>query len=262
MDTTCSYRGNREEMLIAYLYDAAEPGERSSFEAHLAGCIPCREELEELRLVRTELAQWAPPEPAAGWLSSRATTYGGSTGVRRSWGSALREMPAWAQAAAAVLVLGVAAGAANVNVKYDDSGLTVRTGWMAPSSTSAPAVRSNSATPALTSAANADPAPWRPELASLEQQLRSELKPAGAQTAAGRERDNAADAAILRRVRALIEESEKKQMRELALRIAETTNQRYADLRNIQLNFGSAASEMRSLALQQQEIARRVGFVR
>jgi putative zinc finger protein len=256
MDTTCSYRGNREEMLIAYLYDAAEPGERATFEAHLAGCMPCRQEIEELRLVRTELAQWAPPEPAAGWLSSRATTYGGSTAIRRNWASTLREIPAWAQVAAAVLVLGVAAGAANLNVKYDDSGLTVRTGWLSPSTN---VVRPGPAAPTPISIAKTDAAPWRAELAALERQLRNDLQPA---VATGRERDSAADAALLRRVRALIEESEKKQMRELALRIAETTNQRYADLRNIQLNFGSAASEMRSLALQQQEIARRVGFVR
>jgi hypothetical protein len=257
MDTACTYRGNREETLIAYLYDAAEAGERAAFEAHLAACGTCRHELEELRLVRTELGQWAPPEPAAGWLSDRAAYSGSNVIRRRTWGLALREMPVWAQAAAAVLLLGVAAGAANLNVNYDDRGLTVRTGWMAaPSATDAPG-RPASATPV--SMANAD-APWRVELAALERQLRNDLKPAV--QVSGRERDDAGDAAIMRRVRALVDESEKKQMRELALRIAEGANQRYADLRSIQLNFTGAASEMNRLALQQQEIAKRVGYVR
>src|SRR5258705_3962363 len=100
MDTTCTYRGNREDMLIAYLYDAADPGDRAAFDAHLAGCVVCRHEVEELGLVRTELAQWAPPEPAAGWLSNRAS-YAGAPATRRSYGSALGEMTAWPQVAAA-----------------------------------------------------------------------------------------------------------------------------------------------------------------
>ena len=42
-----------------------------------------------------------------------------------------REIPAWAQAAAAVLLLGVAAGLANLDIRYDGEGLRVRTGWLA-----------------------------------------------------------------------------------------------------------------------------------
>ena len=59
---TCTFQGNREELLIAYLYDAVDSGDRASFDAHLAGCEACRRELEELGLVRTQLAAWAPPD--------------------------------------------------------------------------------------------------------------------------------------------------------------------------------------------------------
>jgi len=259
MEMTCTYRGNREESLIAYLYDAAEPGERLAFEAHLAGCLVCRQELSELGLVRTELAKWAPPEPSAGWLSDRAG-YAAAPPVQKGWAASMREMPAWAQLAAAMLVLGVSAGAANLRVNYDEHGLTVQTGWMG-STASDRAVGLASPTPTPT--ANADPAPWRVELASLEQQLRDELKPA--QQPPARERDVDATA-VLRQVRALIDESEKKQQRELALRIAENANVRAAELRNIDRNFNAiqvrTGADMQRLYLQQQELAKRVALVR
>ena len=51
-DTRCSYRGDREQTLMAYLYDDITPIERSTFESHLAGCARCSEELDELRGVR------------------------------------------------------------------------------------------------------------------------------------------------------------------------------------------------------------------
>src|SRR5580765_5327066 len=186
MEKTCTYRGNREEMLIAYLYDAAESGDRAAFETHLAGCLACRHELTELGSVRTQLATWAPPEPSSGWLSDRAA-YAPPAAARTSWASSLREMPALAQLAAALLVLGVSAGVANLHVTYDDHGLSVRTGWMAPPPATEAVARPQSGT--LSVATPVDPAPWRAELASLEQQLRAELKPTVVRQPVVRERD-------------------------------------------------------------------------
>jgi hypothetical protein len=64
--------------------------------------------------------------------------------------------------------------------------------------------------------------------------------PAQATVEAAR-RDGAADGEMLRRVRALIEQSERKQQKELALRVAEVATdvraQRVADLRNIDRNL-------------------------
>ena len=48
-DTRCSYGADREQTLMAYLYDDITPIERSMFESHVAGCARCSEELEELR---------------------------------------------------------------------------------------------------------------------------------------------------------------------------------------------------------------------
>ena len=62
-DTTCTYSGNRDDALIAYLYEEIDPVIHAAFDAHLASCARCRADLTGLRGVRAGLAQWAPPEP-------------------------------------------------------------------------------------------------------------------------------------------------------------------------------------------------------
>src|SRR4051794_33012806 len=92
---TCQFQGDRDETLIAFLYEDIDAAERTTFEAHLRQCAPCRSELTSLGGVRERLAQWTPP------------TYGGidrqAPGAARStwW----RDVPAWAQVAAALLFL-------------------------------------------------------------------------------------------------------------------------------------------------------------
>ena len=235
MDTNCTYRGNRDEMIVAYLYDAIEPGERAHVEAHVAGCVACRLELSELGAVRTQLADWAPPEPAAGWLGGRGA-YDRPDNARRGW-TRIGEMPAWAQVAAAIVLLGVAAGAANLDVTYNQNGLTVRTGWMRSAGQAAGA-------PTAGTEATAS-APWRADLAALEQQLRSDLQATPAARLAS-QRDDSADALLMRRVRALIDDSEKRQRRELAVSVAESASgsrvQRVQDARNIDRNVNANQS--------------------
>jgi anti-sigma-K factor RskA len=51
------------DLTAAYALDALEPREREAFEAHLAGCESCREQVAELQIAAGELA-WAV-EPAA-----------------------------------------------------------------------------------------------------------------------------------------------------------------------------------------------------
>ena len=78
---------------------------------------------------------------------------------------------------------------------------------------------------------------WRAELAALETRLRSELKsqPASAAVVAD-------DEALLKRVRVLMQESERRQQSELALRVAEVAReaqvQRQADLVRIDRSLG------------------------
>jgi hypothetical protein len=121
-------------------------------------------------------------------------------------------MPAWAQVAAALLFLGVSAGVANLEVRYDAGGLTMRTGWSRVQAERAagtvPAPQRREVTP-----------PWRADLAALERQLRAEMH--AAQPVAAPPRPAPNEAEILRRVHTLLEESERRQKNELALRVAE-----------------------------------------
>jgi len=227
---------------------------------HLAECGLCRAELDQLGVVRVQLEQWTPPEPAralsgadrqdvAGRTLPGSAYPAGPDNIRRvpRW-QRLGDVPVWAQVAAAMLILGVSAAVANLEITSDSGGVSVRTGWM--TRPSAPAVAPAAAVaPADTGASKGqgvlpEPAPWRAELAALEQQLRNEMRTAAAQSRvrAGGQTDTDAEAMLVR-VRALIDESEQRQQRELALRIAEVDTsvraQRIADLRNIDRNLNA-----------------------
>jgi hypothetical protein len=234
-DISCTYGGDREQTLIAYLYDDIDPAERSVFDAHLVTCGRCRRDLEALDGVRTQLSRWSPPEPD--FESIRNPQSAIRNRQSTSW---WREVPVWAQVAAALLFLGVSAAIANLDVRYDQNGLTVRTGW---SKAAGPTVAPAANVPGANRAAAA--APWRAELTALEAQLRSEIRSARApapQQAVPIRSAAPTDADLLRRVRALVDESERKQQRELALRIAEVfrdvSAQRQADLTKIDRNLG------------------------
>jgi hypothetical protein len=159
-------------------------------------------------------------------------------------------VPVWAQVAAAMLVLGVSASIANFDIRYDRShGLNVRTGWS----------KSTSADVAQT--APVDAAPWRAELAALRSQMQSELRaqpvtvkaastPAPVAAMAATATSPMSDDEFGRRVRVLLADSEKKQQKELAVRLMQLqvdfnaqlqvdrsqTNQLFRDVTN---NYGS-----------------------
>jgi len=54
-DITCTFAGDREQTLIAYLYDDIDPAERAAFAAHLPACARCRRDLAALGGVRRRL---------------------------------------------------------------------------------------------------------------------------------------------------------------------------------------------------------------
>ena len=249
-ELSCRYGDDRDEVIVAFLYDDpdASLAERSRFETHLLTCARCQTDVAALRGVRAQLARWSPPEPTFGTGNPHSNPQFNPRSAARDphWWSAI---PVWAQVAAALLVLGVSAGVANLNVRYDQSGLTVRTGW-SNRAEAAPqpgkAGVSGSAAVAQGSSAVAD-APWRADIAALERQLKSEIRATqafttGAAPAAKTVPATASDADVVRRVRALLEESEKRQQRELALRVAElardVTAQRQADLVRIDRTLG------------------------
>jgi hypothetical protein len=230
-ETFCTYSGKRDETIVAYLYGELESDERGAFDRHLVACAPCRAELTDLRDVRSELAQWASPEPAShlpfAVEISRPMANAGA--VKRT-----PAIPVWAQAIAATLILGVAAGVANLEVSYSAvSGLSIRTGWhhQVEASVSHPIT----APPVVTSA-NAT----KSDLTALERQLRAAIdqRPAAATIASS----SGSDEAVLRRVRLLLQDSERRQQSELALRVAEAVRdlqvQRQADLIKIDRTLG------------------------
>ncbi len=136
----CSYGDDRDGAIVAFLYDDPDGSgaERARFESHLPACARCQAEIAALRGVRTQLARWSPPEPS--FISGNS--HNPQSAIRNpaiSNGGA--SVPVWAQVAAALLFLGVSAGIANLDVHYDQRGLSIRTGWSKPAAVSAAARR-------------------------------------------------------------------------------------------------------------------------
>jgi hypothetical protein len=109
---------------------------------------------------------------------------------------------------------------------------------------------------AQVSVASGSPAPWRADLAALERQLRTEFHavPARAVPVAG----GISDADLQRRVGAVLEEWERRQQRELALRVAEVLKdvnaQRQADLVKIDRSLGFIQSSTYGEQMKQREV--------
>jgi hypothetical protein len=94
---------NERDRLIAYLYDECDATERDAVRQHLDGCDECRTEVEGLRSVRADLLAWDVPAHESVWRPFAHAP------ARPSW----RQIPVWAMAAAAgiVLMAGAAGGA-------------------------------------------------------------------------------------------------------------------------------------------------------
>jgi len=223
----CRY-SDRDAVLVAYLYDDIDAAERIAFETHVMSCLPCRSELAHLRHVRTTLGQWIPPETTR--LSLHSPVFSPKP---QAWWHAV---PIWAQVAAAMLVLGVSASIANLDVRYDRNGLNVRTGWSKP-------------VPAAPQTTQADAAPWRAEIAALQSQLQSEIRTQAKTVAAVSPAPSSGampDDEFRRRVRVMLDENQKKQDQDLALHLVQLQRdfeaQRQADLRRTNQLFRQVTS--------------------
>jgi Putative zinc-finger len=194
------------ELLVSFLYDELDSTEKASFRAHLASCADCRAELAGLRSTQSHLTAWAPPEPDLGFRIIRSAPQPAPMPAPR-----FRMSPLWGLAAAAVLVLAAGAALANVEVQY--GGVVLRTGW----NHTAPASAVNA--PADQGAiAQVD---WKQQAQTLDQRLRQLEASVSAQSAAVR--SNATDAEVLRRVSDMLDQSESRQQRVMATRVAQLT---------------------------------------
>jgi hypothetical protein len=221
-----------KERLITYLYGEDTAADREAVEAHLARCGDCDAEVDGLRAARGGLAEWQAPDVALGFRLVREP----ARPAWRRW-----PLPVWAALpAAAALVLAAGAAIAHLEVRYDRDGVTVRSGWQRTLPAVAPAPQAIATAPATPR----DDA-WKEALAETERRLRAEFASAGAPAKPAPPASPPAAAAFRMdpaQVRALIEASERRQQRELALRITEVVQdieaQRRADLVQIDENLG------------------------
>jgi hypothetical protein len=230
------------------LYDEFDPAERARFEEHLSTCAECYAALDAMRAVRVQLATWQLPENAGVGAGPRIgaaheTAAVPSGGYTRPW---------WAPgalAAAAVILLALGAAIANLEITYGRDGISLRTGWSrTPADTKAVAALS----PSQSSGARRVEAQAvsSADLAALEQRLRTEFHalaastsaPSAATAPANPAGSASANAEVIRRVQDLIDQSEARQRRELALRVAQVVRdfdtQRQTDLVRIQQGLG------------------------
>jgi len=237
------------EVLMSYLYEDGDSAERRAFEAHLQACPACAAEVRDLGALRTGLAQWTPPDTVLDFRIVRDEP-------GRSWRSRLAfpVMPAWAQLGAAALLVGVAVGISGLEIRYDDRGVTLRTGWQqavepaaAPVQAAAPAASGTEA--------------WKTDLAALEQRLRREWQAAPAAAADVRPASGArpaGDDENLAHVQALIAASEARQNREMALRVAQVLRdvdtQRRTDLAHLTNGMGVIEGRAVSAVAQQRQM--------
>jgi hypothetical protein len=241
-EVMCRYEGDREQAIVSYLYDEWDQDERAAFEAHLTACARCRTDVKAFKAVRAELRAWTPSVLQAPGSGLQAPDGPPAFGLQPPASRLRFAIPAWLQAVAAVFLIGVAAGAANLDVRHDASGWRVRTGWM----------RAPEAAPRADVVSRAD-------LAALETRLRTEAAQNAANLASFESPANPAnpEAAALKKLRALVEESERRQQRELALRVAEVLRdvnaERQSDLARIDRSMGALQNTYSTELLRQRE---------
>ncbi|NOT26053.1 MAG: hypothetical protein HOP16_08110 [Acidobacteria bacterium] len=223
--------------LVGYVYDECDTLERAAIDGHVAICAACAAEVAALQSTRTSLASWAPPAPELGFqivrpahpvLAPSKPEAAEPATQTRAWHR--RPVPAWAQAVAASLIF---AAGLSLGVMR---GIRSETPAGASASVAASAAASAAPTNAVSNA----------DLQALERRLRAEMSRIQTPRAVARDAAvapvSASQEQLLARVRTLIEESERRQQRELAWRTAQVMrdvdSQRQADLTQIQNNFG------------------------
>ncbi len=222
-----------KDLIVGYLYDDLNDEDRRSFDAHLAVCGECREELAGLRAIRTHLSMWAPPEPDFAFriIREQAAPSAKVLPMRSRW------TPAFGLAAAAVLVLAAATAIANLEVRYDASGFVVRTGWARGETDRTPQGANPGAM--LPVSASFDFQALDRRLRDLEIAAVSQPSAGGVQTASAR----MTDAEILRRVREIVGEAESRQQTVVAQRLLQVVRdfdrRRESDLAAIQQGLGT-----------------------
>lgn len=222
--------------LVAYLYEECEPELRDVISGHLTRCDSCSSEIDGLGWTRRRLEVWTPPMPELGFQMPVPVQ-----AARVPWWRA--PLPAWAQAVAALVIFGV--------------GLSV---GLARGPVAAPQVPSAEppATAETTTPANGA---TRTDLARLEERIKSEI--AQIRTAAPvRQVVSPSDDGLMKRVEALLAESEERQRREFTLRSVEMARdfeaQRRIDMASVREAVGQFQGVTGTEIRQQREAIDRI----
>ncbi len=221
-----SHIADNHDALLDYLYEEGSPADRLKIAKHLQECAACSVAVLEFQNVRGMLRDWTPP---ASELGFRLVQDGQAAPVAPPavWTS---RFAGWSQAAAAVVLFAAGMAVSQLSVDYSDGAVRVQ---MRPGASdaslqpvSARARTSSILLPAETAGPIGADAMYR--------ELRDRV---ASSTASSTDTEQ-----LLQRVRAMIDQSEQRQQRELALRLSqvasEVDTQHQADLLSIQQNMG------------------------
>lgn len=242
------FRCGDSAALVAYLYDECAPDEQALIAAHIKGCGSCASEIDALSATRRTLAAWTPPDLALGFRITREHEPRPATAKilepKIAWWRA--PLPAWAQAAAALVIFG-----AGLSV-----GAVRNTNTTSQPTPAAPTVAATVPVNTQTASVTAD------DLARLEKQLRSELAQVRSSNPATPVAVRGSDDALLQQVKGLIEESEASQRRDFTLRMVELAgnveNQRRVDLASVRQQIGLQQGAIGTELRQQREVLGRL----
>ena len=227
-----------QDALLDYLYDEGEPADRLKIAQHLQECAACSVAVLEMQSVRGMLREWTPPRTDLGFrVVQGAPDDARSSMADRRWPIgplAYRGL----QAAAAVLLFAAGMAVSQLRVDYADGAVTVRTQSAPSRSGIVNASVQRGAAPAAAPSGAA--VPQSVDIDALERELRARLTSPNT-SAVGTEE-------LLQRMRAMIDQSEQRQQRELALRLAQVAGevdaQHQADLLRIQQSVGQTQEVM------------------
>jgi len=234
--------------LVAYLYDECAPSEQALIAAHLKGCANCAREIDALSATRRSLAAWTPPELALGFRITREDELYPAKVLepKIAWWRA--PLPAWAQAAAALVIFGV--------------GLSVGSARnSATEPPAAPVPTTVAAVPVSTPPAAASAS--RDDLAQLEARFKAELTQIrSSSNTATPVVTHGSDEALIAQVKTLLEQSEENQRRDFTVRMVDLAGnietQRRVDLASVRQQIGLQQGAIGTELRQQREVLGRL----
>ncbi|HZM97527.1 MAG TPA: hypothetical protein VFB92_29105 [Vicinamibacterales bacterium] len=224
--------------LVAYMYEECEPEIREVIATHLKRCEACSSEIDGLSWTRGRLQAWVPPMPELRFQMSVPAPEPGLPWWRAP-------LPAWAQAVAALLIFGVGLSV----------GLARR-----PATVPSQASSSQPAAVTIDTASQTD-------LSDLEQRLRAEMAQMRSTAATPVRQVSASDDDIMKKVEALVAQSEERQRREFTLRSVEMARefetQRRIDMATVRETVGQFQGAAGTEIRQQREAIDRINnFIR